>query len=42
MEIHSIIASDEAAEKKAVNALGLGIGGEAGIEVGGIGFDDEG
>jgi len=37
-----IVALEEAAEEQAVNALGLGVGGEAGVEVGGTGFDEEG
>ena len=42
VEIHLIVALEEAAEEQAVNALGLRISGEARIEVGGAGFDEEG
>ena len=42
VEIHLIVALEEAAEEQAVNALRLGVGGEAGVEVGGAGFDEEG
>ena len=42
VEIHLIVALEEAAEEQAVNALGLRIGGEARVEVGGAGFDEEG
>jgi hypothetical protein len=35
------VAFYEAVEKEAVDALGLGIGGVTGIEVGGVGFDYE-
>ena len=42
VEIHLIVALEEAAEEQAVNALGLRIGGEARVEVGRAGFDEEG
>ena len=42
VEIHLIVALEEAAEEQAVNALGLRIRGEARVEVGGAGFDEEG
>jgi hypothetical protein len=38
-EMHLIVTLEEAAEEEAVDALGLGIGGVARVEVGGIGFD---
>ena len=41
VEIHFGIALDEAVEKKSRKALGLHVGPEAGVKVGGIGFDDE-
>ncbi len=41
MEIHLIVALEEAAEEQAVNALGLRIGGKAGVQVGGTGFGEE-
>jgi len=41
VEIHFGVAFDEAVEEQSGEALGLGVGAEAGIEVGGIGFDDE-
>ncbi len=41
VEIHFGVALDEAVEEESGEALGLGVGAEAGIEVGGIGFDDE-
>ena len=42
VKIHLIVALEEAAEEQTVNALGLRIGGEARVEVGGAGFDEEG
>jgi len=36
-----IVALEETAEEQAVNPLGLRIGGEARVEVGGAGFDEE-
>jgi predicted dehydrogenase len=41
VEIHFGVAFDEAVEEESGEALGLGVGAEAGIEVGGIGFNDE-
>jgi len=41
MEIHFGVAFDEAVEEESGEALGLRVGAEAGIEVGGIGFNDE-
>ncbi|HKM82426.1 MAG TPA: hypothetical protein VJY15_15875 [Candidatus Acidoferrum sp.] len=41
MEIHFGVAFDKAVEEKSGKALGLGVGAEARIEVGRIGFDDE-
>ena len=41
VEIHLIVALEEAAEEQAVDALGLRIRGEARVEVGGTGFDEE-
>jgi hypothetical protein len=32
---------DQAVEEEAVDALGLGVGSIAGIEIGGVGFDDK-
>jgi hypothetical protein len=37
-----VVALEEAAEEKSVDVQGLSVGGEAGIEVGGVGFDEEG
>ncbi len=42
VEIHLVVAFEEAAEEQAVDVLGLRVGGEAGIEIRGIGFDEEG
>ncbi len=42
VEIHLVVALEEAAEEQAVHALGLGVGGEARVEVGGAGFNQEG
>jgi hypothetical protein len=42
MEIHLVVAFEQAAEEKSVEALGLGIGGEARVEVSGAGFDEKG
>jgi len=33
------VALEEGGEEEAVNALGLGVGGVARVEVGGVGFD---
>lgn len=41
VKVHVVVVVDEAAEEQAVNALGLRIGGEARIEIYGIGFDEE-
>jgi hypothetical protein len=41
VEIHLIVAFEEAAEEQPIDVLGLRVGGEAGVEIGGIGFDDE-
>ena len=41
VEIHFGVAFDEAVEEESGEALGLRVGPEAGVEVGGIGFDDE-
>jgi len=37
-----LVALEEAAEEQAVEVLGLRVGGVAGVEVRGIGFDEEG
>jgi len=42
VEIHLGVALDQAVEKESGEALGLCVRAEAGVEVGGIGFDDEG
>ncbi len=42
VKIHLVVALEEAAEEQAVDVRGLRVGGEAGIETGGIGFDEEG
>ena len=42
VKIHLIISLEQAAEEEPVDALGLGIGGEAWIEVRGTRFDEEG
>ncbi len=39
MEIHLVVAFEKAAEEKPVNLLRLGVGREAWIEIGGVGFD---
>ena len=39
VEIHLVVALEEAAEEESVDFLGLGVCGEARIKVGGIGFD---
>jgi hypothetical protein len=38
VEIHLVVAFEKAAEEEAVDFLGLRVGGEARIEVGGVGF----
>jgi len=38
---HLGVTFDQAVEEEAVDALGLGVGSIAGIEIGGVGFDDE-
>jgi hypothetical protein len=39
VEVHLGIALQQAAEEEGVDALRVGVGGETGVEVGGIGFD---
>ena len=41
VEIHLVVAFEEAAEEQAVNVLGLSVGSEAGVEIGGVGFNNE-
>src|ERR1700722_2190594 len=41
MEIHLIVALEKAAEQEPVQFLGLRVGGEARIEIGGAGFDQK-
>jgi hypothetical protein len=41
VEIHLVVSLEEAAEEECANAQGLAVGGEAGIEIGGLGFDKE-
>ncbi len=41
MNDHLVVAFDEAAEEQSVEMLRLPVGGEAGVEIGGIGFDQE-
>src|ERR1700722_17319985 len=41
VEIHLIIAFEKAAEEQAVDLLGLRVGGEAGVEICRVGFDQE-
>src|ERR1700730_13681476 len=41
VEVHPIIALQEAAEQESVDALGLRIGGETRVEIGGAGFDEK-
>jgi hypothetical protein len=36
------VAFEEAGEEQAVDVLGGGVGGVAGVEVGGVGFEEEG
>jgi hypothetical protein len=38
MEIHFVVALDQAVEDQRGETLGLGVGAETGIEIGGIGF----
>jgi hypothetical protein len=40
-EIHLLVTFEERGEEQAVDALGLCVGGVAGVEIGGIGFDYE-
>jgi hypothetical protein len=40
-EIHLIVALQQAAEEKSIDALRLRIGGKARVEIGGAGFDEE-
>jgi hypothetical protein len=42
VEDHVFVAGDEAAEEEGVDTLGLRVGGEARVERGGGGFDEEG
>lgn len=42
VEVHLIVAFEQAAEEKAIDALRLRVGGEAGVQVGRAGFDEEG
>jgi len=42
VEIHLCVADEQAAEDEAVEALRLAVGGEARVEVDGIGFDQKG
>jgi hypothetical protein len=42
VKVHLVVAANEAAEEEAIDALRIGVGGEAGIEVGGVGFEEEG
>jgi aldehyde:ferredoxin oxidoreductase len=41
VEIHLIVALEQAAEEQTVDVLGLGVGGETRVEIGGIGFEEE-
>jgi hypothetical protein len=41
-EVHVGVALQQAAEKKAVDALGLRVGADARVEIGGHGFDEKG
>jgi hypothetical protein len=41
-EIHLIVALQQAAEEEPIKPLGLCIGAEARVEIGGAGFDEEG
>ena len=40
-EIHMIVALQQAAEEKSIDALRLRISGKARVEIGGAGFDEE-
>ena len=42
VQVHLFIALEEGGEEQAVDVLGLRVGGVAGVEVGGVGFDEEG
>jgi len=42
VQVHLFVAFEEGGEEQAVEVLGLRVGGEAGVEVGGVGFDEEG
>jgi hypothetical protein len=37
-----VVAFEEGGEEEAVDVGGVGVGGDAGVEIGGIGFDEEG
>ena len=41
VEIHLVVALQQAAEEESIDALGLRIGGEARVEIGGAGFDEK-
>src|SRR5215468_12234463 len=42
VEIHLGVAPEKAGKDECVEALGLAVAGEAGVQVGGVGFDEEG
>src|SRR5229473_1941391 len=42
VEIHLIVALEQAAEKQSIDALGLRIRGKPRVEIGGAGFDEKG
>jgi hypothetical protein len=42
VRIHPVVAFEEAAEEQAVDVLRLRVGGEARVEIGGIGLDQDG
>jgi hypothetical protein len=42
VQVHLLVAFEEGGEGEAVEMLGLRVGGVTGVEVGGVGFDEEG
>jgi hypothetical protein len=42
VEIHLIIAFQKTAEEQTIDFLGLRVGGETRVEIGGVGFDEKG
>ena len=42
LEAEVLVAADEGVEEEGVDVFGLGVGADAGIEVGGAGLDEHG